>query len=258
MPPALPRRPARTRPGSPARSARLRAGALLALLPPLLLGLSFPRPVAADERPRGVWPLQPAPAVAARFDPPESTWGAGHRGVDLVGHPVSVVRSALPGTVRFTGVIAGRGVVVVGHGDTRTTYEPVRTTVSVGDEVAAGQPIGLLEVGGSHCFPTACLHWGWLRGRTYLDPLLIVGAVPIRLLPPGGASALGGPAQGVHGLGGLPPGDDPALGGVPPGRGSVLLGPPTIPSATGRARTSLADIGLTAGATAGARIATRP
>ncbi|WP_167880496.1 M23 family metallopeptidase [Nocardioides guangzhouensis] len=202
--PPLPRRPARPRSGPPARSQRVRAGAparlptplavlltaALLALPPLLLGVTAPS-AAADERPRGVWPLQPRPVVAARFDPPTSTWGAGHRGVDLVGHPVAVVRTALPGTVRFTGTIAGRGVVVVGHGDTRTTYEPVRATVSVGDAVTAGQPIGLLEVGGSHCFPTACLHWGWLRGETYLDPLLLVGAVPVRLLPPGGLAPAG-------------------------------------------------------------------
>jgi murein DD-endopeptidase MepM/ murein hydrolase activator NlpD len=106
--------------------------------------------------------------------------------VDLAAHPVATVRSALPGTVRFTGTIAGRGVVVVGHGGTRTTYEPVRATVSVGDRVDAGRPIGVLEVAGSHCFPVACLHWGWLRGDTYLDPLLLVGAAPVRLLPQAG------------------------------------------------------------------------
>ena len=128
--------------------------------------------------------------MAARFDPPASRWGPGHRGVDLVGHPVATVRSALPGTVRFAGRIAGRGVVVVGHGATRTTYEPVRATVTVGDRVAAGAPIGLLEVAGSHCFPAACLHWGWLRGTVYLDPLTLVGALPVRLVPPDG------PAQG--------------------------------------------------------------
>jgi len=84
-------------------------------------------------------------------------------------------------------------VVVVGHGATRTTYEPVRATVGVGDEVAAGAPIGLLEAGGSHCFPAACLHWGWLRGDVYLDPLTLVGDQPVRLLPPGGLPAGPGP-----------------------------------------------------------------
>jgi hypothetical protein len=79
--------------------------------------------------------------------------------------------------------LAGRGVVVVDHGSTRTTYEPVHATVRVGDVLALGQPIGTLELAGSHCFPVACLHWGWRRGSTYLDPLLLVGGGPIVLLP---------------------------------------------------------------------------
>jgi hypothetical protein len=74
-------------------------------------------------------------------------------------------------------------VVVVDHGATRTTYEPVAATAQVGDQVAAGARIGLLELAGSHCFPRACLHWGWIQGDTYLDPLRLVGAGPVRLLP---------------------------------------------------------------------------
>lgn len=130
-----------------------------------------------------VWPLVPRPDVVARFDPPASTWGAGHRGVDLLGRPGQVVRAAATGTITFAGPLAGRGVVVVDHGETRTTYEPVRATVHVGDRVAEGQPIGRLEVPMSHCFPRACLHWGLLRGDIYLDPLTLVGAGPVRLLP---------------------------------------------------------------------------
>jgi murein DD-endopeptidase MepM/ murein hydrolase activator NlpD len=123
--------------------------------------------------------------VVASFDPPDSTWGAGHRGVDLAGHPGQPVRSALAGVVSFAGSIAGRGVVVVDHGDTRTTYEPVGATARIGDVVAAGDRIGLLTLAGSHCLPGACLHWGWLRGSTYLDPLRLVGLGPVRLLPLG-------------------------------------------------------------------------
>ena len=170
---------------------------VLCLVGPVL----HPGPGAAagqpgPDRPHGVWPLQPRPAVAARFAPPDTRGGAGHRGVDLVGHPVQVVRSALPGVVRFTGRIAGRGVVVVGHGPTRTTYEPVVATVAIGDRVAAGQQVGRLEVTGSHCFPAACLHWGRLRGEVYLDPLDLVGAERVRLLPldAGGPVPPGGPA----------------------------------------------------------------
>ncbi len=174
-----------------------------------------------DETPHGEWPLAPRPAVAARFDPPDTRWGAGHRGVDLIGHPVATVRSALAGTVRFTGRIAGRGVVVVGHGATRTTYEPVRATVRTGQRVAAGDRIGHLETAGSHCFPAACLHWGWVRGEVYLDPLALVGARPVRLVPPGGltqAPARIGADPTVVRLSGL------ARAGATAGRSGVRVG----------------------------------
>ncbi len=140
-------------------------------------------PVAADDDPVGVWPLRPAPQVVARFDPPTSPYGPGHRGVDLLSRPGQDVHTALAGTVTYAGPLAGRGVVVVSHGQTRTTYEPVSAAVSVGDAVDQGTAIGVVQAFGSHCAPRVCLHWGWLRGQTYLDPLRLVGAGPIRLLP---------------------------------------------------------------------------
>jgi murein DD-endopeptidase MepM/ murein hydrolase activator NlpD len=131
----------------------------------------------------GAWPLAPRPQVDSGFDPPASPWGRGHRGVDLVGRSGQAVRSTLGGTVVFAARLAGRGVVVVDHGGTRTTYEPVSASVHVGDVVARGGRIGTLQRLSSHCFPRACLHWGLLRGQTYLDPLTLVGAGPVRLLP---------------------------------------------------------------------------
>jgi len=89
----------------------------------------------------GVWPLAP-PLVVAGFDPPSTRWSAGHRGVDLQGLPGQQVRAAVAGTVSFAGTLAGRGVVVVTHGQTRTTYEPVLAWVDVGVAVAAGDPLG--------------------------------------------------------------------------------------------------------------------
>jgi murein DD-endopeptidase MepM/ murein hydrolase activator NlpD len=151
-----------------------------------LVSLTWPagaRGAPVDPVPVGVWPLEPRPMVVRAFDPPDVPFGSGHRGVDLFGSPGQQVHSALPGRVTYAGRLAGRGVVVVDHGDTRTTYEPVSASVQVGDVVLRGQPIGTLEVPGSHCFPRACLHWGWIRGDTYLDPLLLVGGGPIRLLP---------------------------------------------------------------------------
>lgn len=156
---------------------------------PLLLGSGALTNAAATATPRstesvGVWPLVPDPPVLERFDPPTDPWGSGHRGVDLLGSPGQRVRSAMAGTVSYAGRLAGRGIVSVTHPDgTRTTYQPVTTRRQIGDQVSRGGPIGVLELPGSHCFPRACLHWGWLRGDVYLDPLELVGAGPVRLLP---------------------------------------------------------------------------
>ena len=167
-------------------------------------------PARADTVPSpaaGVWPLDPRPEVVAGFDPPESRWGAGHRGVDLAGHVGQPVRAAEPGRVTFAGTLAGRGVVVVDHGTTRTTYEPVDASVALGDQVRAGAVVGRLQLFGSHCFPRACLHWGLIEGRDrYLDPLTLVGAGPVRLLPLDGTPLVAGPMAG-------PPVAGPLLGG---------------------------------------------
>jgi murein DD-endopeptidase MepM/ murein hydrolase activator NlpD len=141
-----------------------------------------------DDQPRGDWPLQPRPAVVRGFDPPSSPWGSGHRGVDLLGHVGQSVHAALAGTISYAAPLAGRGVVVVDHGTERTTYEPVAASVHAGDHVTRGAVIGTLELGTSHCFPRACLHWGLIRGQTYLDPLTLVGGGPVRLLPMSGPS----------------------------------------------------------------------
>jgi murein DD-endopeptidase MepM/ murein hydrolase activator NlpD len=134
---------------------------------------------------RGVWPLDPEPEVVREFDPPRAAYSAGHRGVDLRGRVGQPVRAALAGEVTYAGRLAGRGVVVVSHGPTRTTYEPVTAAVRRGDRVGRGEVIGALQWSGSHCLPLACLHWGLRRGETYLDPLELVGGgpQPVRLYP---------------------------------------------------------------------------
>jgi len=181
---------------------RMLACLLLAIL---LTGLMPPVQAATDPAParRGAWPLVPRPAVVSKFDPPASKWGAGHRGVDLAGHPGQGVRTSLAGTVTFAATLAGRGVVVVDHGGVRTTYEPVSASVRVGQQVGRGARIGTLQLFSSHCFPQACLHWGLRQGETYLDPLSLVGAGPIRLLPLDGAFG-SGPATGAGPLNSAP------------------------------------------------------
>jgi murein DD-endopeptidase MepM/ murein hydrolase activator NlpD len=100
----------------------------------------------------------------------------------LAASPGAAVVAAGPGVVTYAGTLAGRGVVTVTHGTLRTTYEPVRATVATGDRVHAGQQIGVLD-GAGHCASQACLHWGLLRGDTYLNPLSLLSRGPSRLLP---------------------------------------------------------------------------
>ncbi|MEU3561205.1 MULTISPECIES: M23 family metallopeptidase [unclassified Kitasatospora] len=134
------------------------------------------------------WPVGGPGGVLGRFEPPAKVWAAGHRGVDLAAEPGVEVRTAAPGVVAFSGLVAGRPVVTVAHPGSgspplRTTYLPVTGTVPVGTPVAAGQPIGLLAPDGRHCAGRDCLHWGLLRGSRYLDPLALFGAGTARLLP---------------------------------------------------------------------------
>lgn len=141
----------------------------------LLAAGSAPVTARAEPPPPGPtgWPLPGAIEVVRPFDPPAERWGAGHRGVDLAAAAGSPVLAAAGGTVTYAQSLAGRGVVVVDHGATRTTYEPVTAVVAVGTRVEAGTRIGTLEAG--HCRPADCLHWGWRRGETYLDPMLLGG-----------------------------------------------------------------------------------
>jgi murein DD-endopeptidase MepM/ murein hydrolase activator NlpD len=136
--------------------------------------LTIPAPAVAAvtlPAPAG-WPFGGAPVVLRRFDPPTVLWASGHRGVDLAAKPGEAILAAADGTVAFAGSIAGKPVVSIDHGSVRTTYEPVVSTLSVGDRVALGQVIGVLGTGG-HC-GESCLHWGLREGKTYLDPLLLL------------------------------------------------------------------------------------
>jgi murein DD-endopeptidase MepM/ murein hydrolase activator NlpD len=152
----------------------------LILILVLSAGLSAPAATPARAA-SGVAPV-PGPIVRG-FDPPDQEWSAGHRGVDLLADPGTIVVAALAGTVRFAGSVAGRPVVVIDHGTTRTTYEPVATTRTVGEPVAAGDSIGALQ-SGHDCVGGTCLHLGWLRDDRYLDPVgLFADTAGIRLLP---------------------------------------------------------------------------
>ncbi|HEX7187763.1 MAG TPA: peptidoglycan DD-metalloendopeptidase family protein [Actinomycetes bacterium] len=147
-------------------------------------GMASGTPHAVAQSGGWEWPLQPQPRVVAGFQAPPSPYAAGHRGADLAAGVGQPVLAAGGGVVAFAGPVAGRPVVSVVHPDgRRTTYEPVVARVAAGDRVSAGAVLGAVSAAPGHCLPATCLHWGLRLGETYLDPLALVGAAPVRLLP---------------------------------------------------------------------------
>lgn len=135
--------------------------------------------------PRGssyAWPTGERAAVLRGFEPPSVPWGSGHRGVDLALDAGAPVLAAADGVVAFAGTVVDRPVLSIDHaGGIRTTYEPVLAVVAVGDAVERGDLVGTLQAG--HC-ASPCLHFGARTGpRSYIDPLLLLGDPPVRLLP---------------------------------------------------------------------------
>ncbi len=86
-----------------------------------------------------------------------------------------MIGSPSEGQVTFAGMVAGRPVLVVAHANgLRSTLEPVAAAVPVGASITAGEAVGVLTAHPGHCPPASCLHWGVLRGTTYLDPLALL------------------------------------------------------------------------------------
>ncbi len=154
---------------------------MVATMTALALSLVTPPAIAAG----GVPPVS-GPIVVG-FDPPAERWRAGHRGIDLLAGVGTPVVAVLGGTVSFVGRVGGKPVVAVSHGATRTTYEPVTAMVVIGQDVSAGEQLGVL-VAGHACPGGGCLHLGWLRGDSYLDPSTLFDTGGLRLLPRGSAA----------------------------------------------------------------------
>lgn len=124
-------------------------------------------------------------AVVTDFVPPATRYGSGHRGVDLAAAAGADVRAAGAGVVIYAGRLAGRGVVSIEHpGGLRTTYEPVRASVTVGHQVLRGELIGVLDGGHAPCAPIVCLHLGArMPDHIYIDPLALFRPIRVLLKP---------------------------------------------------------------------------
>ncbi|MEV8238945.1 M23 family metallopeptidase [Microbacterium testaceum] len=127
-----------------------------------------------------VWPVDEVQLIR-RYEAPAHAYGPGHRGVDLAAD--SSVRAPAAGRVAFAGMVAGRPVVTIDHGDGLvTTLEPVTTDLAVGDAISRGSPVGGVATGG-HTGP-GTVHFGVRLDGEYINPLRLLGGVPRAVLLP--------------------------------------------------------------------------
>src|ERR671918_501878 len=93
----------------------------------------------------GTWAWPVVGPVIGTFDPPDTPFGAGHRGIDIATEVGTVVIAPEPGVVAFAGKIGGELFVTLDHGGGLTsTYSWVSSAlVRKGDSVPRGAAIAL-------------------------------------------------------------------------------------------------------------------
>jgi murein DD-endopeptidase MepM/ murein hydrolase activator NlpD len=116
------------------------------------------------------WPVR-GPVIHA-FDPPETPFGSGHRGIDVAAPIGTAVVAPEAGVVAFSGRVGGELFVTLDHGGGLTsTYSWLsETLVREGDVVPRGAPIA--RTGRGHAGATVPhLHFGVRLDGVYLDPM---------------------------------------------------------------------------------------
>jgi murein DD-endopeptidase MepM/ murein hydrolase activator NlpD len=146
------------------------------------------------------WPV--SGPVLDGFDPPDSPFSSGHRGIDI-GAPLGTpVLAPGEGVVAFAGSVAGSRFVSVDHPDgVRTSYSWLSSIrVRRGDRIARGDPLAL--TGWGHPLSRSPhLHFGARFEGEYIDPLALLPDAGvsdlIRLAPLGLVQAPPAPTMGA-------------------------------------------------------------
>ena len=132
------------------------------------------------------WPV--TGPILRGYDPPDSPYGSGHRGIDIAAPMGSVVLAPDDGVVTFAGKVGGRLFLTIDHGGgvTSTCSWLTSALVRRNDRVARGQPVA--TTGWGHTDLTVPhLHFGVRLDGAYVDPLSYLGApsvsTMIRLAP---------------------------------------------------------------------------
>jgi alpha-beta hydrolase superfamily lysophospholipase len=184
------------------------------------------------------WPV--TGAVARSFDAPATSYGPGHRGVDLPVTAGQPVHPMADGLVVFAGSVAGTVWLTVLHDDgVRTSYGPLEplTHARQGTWVVASEPLGRAR-GDAHG-RAGLLHVGARIGERYIDPASLVAGSPRRVATLVGAGEQTVPQGPAVARPVLVPGTPPS-----PNRLIVL---PGLTSRTGKVAFDLGSLGYGAG-----------
>ena len=143
---------------------------------PLLLAYTVAGPSHVALATSGTWAWPVVGPVIGSFDPPETPFGSGHRGVDIAAPFGTVVIAPEPGIVAFAGKVGGELFVTLDHGAGLTsTYSWLSSAlVRKGDSVPRGAAIALSGRGHPDS-SVPHLHFGVRRDGVYLDPLSFLG-----------------------------------------------------------------------------------
>jgi murein DD-endopeptidase MepM/ murein hydrolase activator NlpD len=149
-----------------------------------LITFGFAAPASAS----GDWTWPVVGPLTRGFDPPNSPFGSGHRGIDIAAQAGTPVRAAADGVVTFAGPVGGRLFLTIDHGaGLESTYSWVDTLLARrGDVVAEGQVIARSGTGHVGSL-VPHLHIGVRLVDVYVDPLAYLGPLEvwrfIRLAP---------------------------------------------------------------------------
>jgi len=163
----------------------VRSVGVVLLLGVLLAFAVMPAPAGASGD--WVWPV--VGPVILGFDPPDSPYASGHRGIDVAVAVGTPVVAPADGTVTFAGKVGGQLFVTLDHGGgLLSTYSWVsERLVSKGQVVVGGEVVALSGTGHPGSLLPPHLHIGVRLDGVYVDPLeyLSPGSVVdlIRLAP---------------------------------------------------------------------------
>lgn len=115
-------------------------------------------------------PLGSPLRISAPYDLANGPFQAGHRGIDMPTATAAQVTSPTNGVVSFAGTVVDRPVLSIQVDEhTIASFEPITSTLEVGDVVARGDPLGTVSTGG-HC-RSECLHLGVRVNGAYVNPI---------------------------------------------------------------------------------------